>query len=85
LTSSVVNLTVTTSPLIFQTALNGNGSLTLGFVSQPASTSRVLCATNLAPPVNWQPIWTNLTGGTWQFTDTNTGSSTSKFYRLSTP
>lgn len=85
LTSSVVNLTVTTSPLIYKNALNADGSFALSFVSQPSSSSRVLCTTNLVPPINWQPIYTNLNGGTWQFTDTNTGSSTSKFYRLSTP
>jgi hypothetical protein len=54
-------------------------------VSQPGSTSRVLFDTNLVPTVNWQPIYTNQNGGTWQFTDTNTGGSLSKFYRLSTP
>jgi secreted PhoX family phosphatase len=85
LTSSIVNLTVATSPLIYQTALNVGGSFTLGFVSRPSSTSRVLCAANLSPPLVWRPIYTNSTGGIWQFTDTNTGGSLSKFYRLSTP
>jgi sugar lactone lactonase YvrE len=85
LTSSVVNLTVATSPLIYQTALNAHGSFTLGFVSRPGSTSRVLCAANLSPPLVWKPIYTNSTGGTWQFTDTNTTGNLSKFYRLSTP
>jgi hypothetical protein len=78
-------MTVTASPIIYQTALNVGGSFTLGFVSQPSSTSRVLCATNLVPPVVWQPIYTNLNGGAWQFTDTNTAGSKSKFYRLSSP
>lgn len=84
ITSSPVSLTVTALPLICQSALNADASLTLGFVSQPGAASRVLCATNLTPPVNWQPIWTNVNGGNWQFTDTET-SSASKFYRLSTP
>jgi hypothetical protein len=84
LTSSVVNLTVATSPLIWQAALNADRSLTLGFVSRPGSKSRVHCATNLSPPLVWHPIYNNSTGGTWQFTDTNTAGSKSKFYRLST-
>jgi hypothetical protein len=39
-------------------------------------------ATNLTPPVNWQPVLTNPAdgNGNWQFTDTNLNGS-QKFYR----
>ena len=52
---------------------------------QPGSTNQVLCATNLIQTI-WQPIATNLAGadGNWQFTDTNTASSTMQFYRSQT-
>ena len=82
-TSSVVNLVVATSPLIYKTVQNSNGSIALYFVSQPGSTNVVLCATNLSPPVLWQPLSTNLAGveGDWQFTDTNAPRYQSRFYR----
>jgi sugar lactone lactonase YvrE len=80
-TSSVISLGVITSPLIYQSAMNGNGSFTAGFMSLSGSSSVVLCATNLSRPI-WQPIYTNSTGGIWQFTDTNTGGAACKFYRL---
>lgn len=82
-TSDIASLIVVTNPLIYQTALNLNGSLTLNFVCQPASTNVVLCATNLTSPVVWQPLSTNLAGadGDWQFTDTNTAVFPTKFYR----
>jgi hypothetical protein len=82
-TSSVVNLVVASSPLIYQTAFNPDSSVSLAFVSQPGTTNVVLCATNLAPPVGWQTIATNLAGpdGTWQFTDINAASNQSLFYR----
>lgn len=85
LTSSVINLTILSSPLISQSAMNADGSFTLGFMSQSGSPSVVLCATNLSFPMVWQPIYTNSSGGIWQFTDTNTGGAASKFYRLLMP
>jgi sugar lactone lactonase YvrE len=86
-TSSVVRLIVTTSPLIYQTVPNSDGSVTLDFVTAPNVSSRVLAATNLTPPVVWQPIYTNVAGpaGAWRFTDTNAGSHPLRFYRSSTP
>jgi hypothetical protein len=39
----------------------------------------------LISPIVWQPIYTNFTGGFWQFTDTNIAPFNSKFYRLSMP
>jgi hypothetical protein len=82
-TSSVANLIVTTSPLIYRAVVTSNGSFALNFVSQPGSTNIVLCATNLSPPVLWQPLSTNLAGaeGDWQFTDTNAPHYQSRFYR----
>jgi NHL repeat len=81
-TSSVANLIVTASPIIYRTVPNPDGSVALYFVSKPDSTNLVLCATNLLPPVVWQPISTNMAGadGDWQFTDTN-ALGQMKFYQ----
>jgi hypothetical protein len=52
----------------------------------PGSNYVVQFATNLAPPVTWQPAVTNAadTNGVWQFADTNLDSA-QKFYRVTTP
>ena len=85
-TSRVAKLTVATSPLIYSALPNSGGSATLCFVSRPGSTNVVLCATNLSPPVSWQPLSTNLAGadGDWQYTDTNFANRQSRFYRSAT-
>ena len=86
-TSSVAFFTVTDSPLGYKTVHNANGSLALSFVSQPGSTNVVLSATNLAPPIVWLRIFTNVAAATgdWQFTDTNTARFHTKYYRSLTP
>jgi hypothetical protein len=57
--------------------------VTLDFVSRPGSSNLVLSATNLAPSVLWQSIWTNVAGpdGNWQFTDTSAANFPTRFYR----
>jgi hypothetical protein len=64
---------------------NPDGSITLNLLTASNVPSRLYWSTNLTPPALWRPIYTNLTGGLWQFTDTNTAAFQSKFYRLSTP
>ena len=64
---------------------NTDGSITLNLSTGTNSSSRLYSATNLTPAVFWQPIYTNLNGGLWQFTDTNTAHFKTKFYRVSTP
>jgi hypothetical protein len=85
-TSALVSLTVATSPEIYNTIRNSEGSLALSCVSPPGSTNLVQVATNLAPPVLWQTLSTNIAGpdGDWQFTDTNTANSPARFYRTVT-
>jgi hypothetical protein len=61
------------------------GSLTLNLATSSNLNSRLWMTTDLTPPVVWQPIYTNLSGGLWQFTDTNTANFNVKFYELSTP
>jgi len=64
---------------------NRDGSMTLNCATATSCSSRLHAVTNLTPLVSWQPICTNVTGGLWQFTDTNTAGCKRKFYRLSTP
>ena len=82
-TSSVVNLVVTATPLIYQSIRNPDGSLVLNFISRPGSTNVVFCTTNLMPPVVWQPLATNIAGpdGDWQFADPRAAVQPSLFYR----
>jgi sugar lactone lactonase YvrE len=77
-----LTLTVATSPMISQCLVNPGGSMRLDFVSPPASTNVVLCATNLAQPV-WQALSTNVAGldGDWQFVDVQ-AVAPARFYRF---
>jgi sugar lactone lactonase YvrE len=85
-TSSVVTLTVVLwQPAIASATLNADGSLTLNLASPPGATNRLWAATNLTPPVLWQALATNLTGGNWQFTDAGAASCQTRFYRISVP
>jgi sugar lactone lactonase YvrE len=81
-TSSVATLTLN-APLITQNLRHADRSVALGFLSRPGSVNRVLCITNLTPPIVWQPISTATAGadGIWQFTDTNAASYQTRFYR----
>jgi hypothetical protein len=86
-TSIVATLTVASSPVISKVICNADGSVTLNLLTAPDTSSRVLATTNLAPPVVWQPIYTNVAGasGAWQFTDLNAPNYPVRFYRSSTP
>ena len=84
-TSSNFTLTVFNRPVFGSSSVGADGSVTLNLSTTPDVSSRVYTATNLTPPVTWLPIFTNLTGGIWQFTDTNTAGRASQFYRVSTP
>jgi hypothetical protein len=84
-TSGIVNVTVSL-PQISATP-GGNGSVTLNLLTAPNTSSEVLAATNLTPPVVWQSLSTFMPGtnGLWQFADTNAGQYPVRFYRSSTP
>ena len=84
-TSSIVTLTVITTPLLASTVANADGTVMLNLSSTTNVSSRVYVTTNLTPPVVWQPIYTNPVGGAWQFTDTNAPNYPAQFYRVSTP
>jgi hypothetical protein len=60
-------------------------TITLNLWTAANLPSRLYASTNLNPPIDWQPLYTNATGGAWQFTDTNINGTPLKFYRASTP
>jgi hypothetical protein len=84
-TSSVAALTVVLPPQNFGAAIGSGGSgVQLQLSGTPSYPYILLCATNLASPVVWQPVITNLTdtNGNWSFTDTNGFTSPACFYRV---
>jgi hypothetical protein len=83
--SSNFNLTVINLPMVASTLVNPDGTVTLIASTTTNVSSRVYAATNLMPPIVWQPVYTNSLGGVWQFTDTNASNQPVQFYRVSTP
>jgi hypothetical protein len=85
-TSQSAMLTVNVSPAFMTvgSVLQTNGTLQLSvqLTGSPNYPYILQTATNLAPPVNWQPVFTNPAdgNGNWQFTDTNLNSE-QRFYR----
>jgi hypothetical protein len=61
-------------------------SLNLNVLGIPGTSYVLQTATNLTPPINWQPVLTNQTdtNGLWQFSDANLDTP-QKFYRVATP
>jgi hypothetical protein len=59
------------------------GGLQLQFIGTPNYPYILETATNLAPPINWQPVLTNPAdaSGNWSFTVTNTQDVPACFYR----
>ncbi|HUD49855.1 MAG TPA: hypothetical protein VMR33_23730 [Candidatus Baltobacteraceae bacterium] len=73
--------------LLSREFLYGNGNVSFQVVTTPHASSRVWAATNLMPPVLWQPIFTNVASdtGAWEFTDGAAQLYPARFYRVSTP
>ncbi len=84
-TSGVV--TVTVYPPRISIADNPGGSISVNLLTAPSVTSRVWAATNLTPPVVWQPVYSFVSGsnGVSQFIDFSPIINSIRFYRCSTP
>jgi glucosylceramidase len=65
------------------TATMIGGGLQVQFIGTPDYPYILEMATNLASPINWQPVLTNPAdaGGNWSFTVTNTQDIPARFYR----
>jgi hypothetical protein len=85
--SSNATLTVLVPPAITSILPNSDGSLTLNSAGGAGQPYLLQAATNLAPPIAWQTLSTNIAGndGTWQFIDTNTPACPARFYRSCIP
>jgi sugar lactone lactonase YvrE len=85
-TSSIANLNVALPPL--NAYLGAGHGVQFQFAGTAGTPYVLLVATNLTPPVNWQPLVTNAAdaGGNWSYTETNMSNPT-QFYRamLMTP
>lgn len=89
-TNGVVNVLImpgSTNFNITGTVVNEDGSVTLNFAGVPSYTYWLEVATNLVPPVDWEPISTNAAGtnGLWQFIDAQATNVSQKFYRVVQP
>ncbi len=84
-TSAVIVVTAALPPLTVNSAVGATVQLQYG--GMPGSNYVLQVATNLAAPANWRPLATNTAGinGIGSFTDTNTLSSSARFYRLGLP
>ncbi len=84
-TPGVINIVVGPPPTnsVAGTVVNGNGSVTLSFVGVANYTYQVDATTNLAPPVIWTTISTNIAdiNGQWQITDRQATNCPIQFYR----
>ena len=82
-TSSVVTLAVALNPL--NVLVTGGQEVQLQFQGVPGNSYVLLSATDLTPPIDWQPVSTNAAGpnGQLTFTVTNALSSAARFYRMS--
>ena len=85
-TSSPAALTITGTAFIppqLMTLTASGGGLQLQFIGTPNYPYILETATNLAPPINWQPILTNAAdaSGNWIFAVTNNPNVPASFYR----
>ena len=86
ITSSVASLVVLLPPQGFTglaTITKSNAQIALQFTGTPNYPYTLLSATNLSPPVNWQPILTNPAdaNGKWNFPITNLSGVPAGFFR----
>jgi autotransporter-associated beta strand protein len=84
-TPGIINVLVGPPPTnsIASTVVNGNGSVTLNLVGVPGYTYQVDATADLAPPVVWATISTNIAdiNGLWQITDLQATNYPDRFYR----
>jgi hypothetical protein len=86
-TSSVANLVVGLPPQRLAVNFASGQGVHLQLSGTPNFPYVLQSATNLAPPVSWQPVVTNLadSAGGWNYSDTNTAAYPQHFYRATVP
>jgi hypothetical protein len=73
------------TPDLLISAPKPDGSVALSFLSTPPTNAVLLAATNLAPPVIWQPVVSGNPGnGIWQFMVTNAPNAPVRIFQVVT-
>jgi len=69
------------------TGLASGKGVQIRMIGVPGCSYVLQSATNLAPPINWQPVWTNVAGtnGNWAFTNTSISTPRTRFFRVTGP
>jgi len=82
-TSTLAGLTIFLPPQSFKAINSNNHQLKLQLTGTPNFPYTLQSATNLTPPINWQPVITNSAdiNGNWSITVSNLSSTPSSFYR----
>jgi uncharacterized delta-60 repeat protein len=82
-TSSVATVTVAMPPQNLRVGINSAQGVQFLFAGTPGIPYSLLAATNLIPPIQWQPIFTNVADsqGNCCFTDTNSAMVSARFIR----
>jgi len=86
-TSQVAHLIVSLPPVIGGVHLSGAAGFSVTATAAAGETCLLLGASNLAPPVVWQPLMTNTadTNGVFNFSDPQATNYPTRFYRFGTP
>ena len=76
-------LVVGQAPQSFGVSSTNSQQLTLQLTGTPNYPYILQSATNLTPPINWQPVFTNFadTNGNWSFTIIGLTNNPAGFYR----
>jgi hypothetical protein len=84
ITSSVATLTVLPPAQTMGAILSPGQGVQLQFTGIQGSNYILQAAANLDPPINWQPIVTNIAGagGAWTYLDTAALSLPARFYQI---
>jgi hypothetical protein len=87
ITSSVAVVTVLLPPQNLTASLVPGPAALFQLSGTPGTTYILQAATNLTPPVAWQPVFTNAAdaSGNWSFMDTNVSSNPQQFFRALLP
>jgi hypothetical protein len=82
-TSTMVGLTIFLPPQSFKAIITNSHQLSLQLTGTPNYPYTLQSATNLTPPINWQPVITNSAdiNGNWSITVSNLSRTPSSFYR----
>ena len=85
--SAAVTLSYAVAPQSIGIANTGDAGVTVQFQGTPNFNYAIQATTNLATPINWQSVFTNATdsNGNFIFTDSDSPTYPTRFYRATIP